>query len=73
MSNEKFNKPEDDLIKKMREARSQEELLRSIPEDMRKRLDSVMNNEEELKRILNSERAKALYDKIKEIEKGCQF
>lgn len=70
MSNEKFNKPEDDLIKKMREARSQEELLRSIPEDMRKRLDSVMNNEEELKRILNSERAKALYDKIKEIEKG---
>lgn len=70
MSNEKFNKPEDDLIKKMREARSQEELLRSIPEDMRKRLDSVMNNEEELKRIMNSERAKALYDKIKEIEKG---
>ena len=70
MSNEKFNKPEDDLIKKMREARSQEELLRSIPEDMRKRLDSVMNNEEELKKILNSERAKALYDKIKEIEKG---
>lgn len=70
MSNEKFNKPEDDLIKKMREARSQEELLRSIPEDMRKRLDSVMNNEDELKRILNSERAKALYDKIKEIEKG---
>lgn len=70
MSNEKFNKPEDDLIKKMREARSQEELLQSIPEDMRKRLDSVMNNEEELKRILNSERAKALYDKIKEIEKG---
>lgn len=70
MSNEKFNKSEDDLIKKMREARSQEELLRSIPEDMRKRLDSVMNNEEELKRIMNSERAKALYDKIKEIEKG---
>lgn len=70
MSNEKFNKPEDDLIKKMREARSQEELLRSIPEDMRKRLDSVMNNEEELKRIMSSERAKALYDKIKEIEKG---
>lgn len=70
MSNEKFNKPEDDLIKKMREARSQEELLRSIPEDMRERLNSVMNNEEELKRILNSERAKALYDKIKEIEKG---
>lgn len=70
MSNEKFNKPEDDLIKKMREARSQEELLRSIPEDMRERLDSVMNNEDELKRILNSERAKALYDKIKEIEKG---
>ncbi len=68
MNNQKFS--EDDFINRMRKARSEEEILQSIPADMRKRLDSVMNNEDELKRILNSERAKALYDKIMELEEG---
>lgn len=68
MNNRKFS--EDEFINKMRNARTEKELLQSIPEDMRKRLDSVMNNEEELKRILNSERAKALYDKLMELEEG---
>lgn len=68
MNNKNFSEQEKDMINKMRNARSEEELLKSIPADVRDRLNNVMNNENELKRILNSERAKALYDKIKELE-----
>lgn len=70
MSNEKFSKAQEEMIKQMKKAQSKGALLNSIPDDMKKRLDEVMNDEAELKRILSSERAKALYDMIKEDEEG---
>ena len=69
MQNKNFNGSEDEIINKLRSARSKEELLSSIPDSMRERLNSVMSNEEELKRILNTERARALYDKLIEMDK----
>lgn len=66
MSYEKFSKDQEEMIRQMKKAQSQGELLNSIPDDMKKRLNEIMNNEAELKRILSSERAKALYDIIKE-------
>ena len=68
MSYEKFSRDQEEIIRNMKKIKSQEALLNSIPDDMRKRLDEVMNNEAELKRILNSERAKALYDILSEDE-----
>lgn len=70
MSNEKFSKEQEEMIRQMKKAHSKGALLQGIPDDMKKRLDEVFNNENELKRILSSERAKALYDIIKEEEKG---
>lgn len=66
MSYEKFSKDQEKMIRQMKKAQSQGELLNSIPDDMKKRLNEIMNNEAELKRILSSERAKALFDMIKE-------
>ncbi len=68
MSYSKFNRDQEELIRQMKKVHSKGELLNSIPDDMKKRLDDVMNNEAELKRILSSERAKALFDIIKEEE-----
>lgn len=70
MSNEKFSKEQEEMIKQMRKVNSKGDLLKGIPDDMKKRLDEVLSNENELKRILSSERAKALYDIIREEEKG---
>lgn len=66
MSYENFSKNQEEMIRQMKKAQSQGELLNSIPDDMKKRLNEIMNNEAELKRILSSERAKALFDMIKE-------
>lgn len=66
MSYEKFSKNQEEMIKQMKKAHSQGELLQNIPDDMKKRLNEVMNNEAELKRILSSERAKALFNIINE-------
>lgn len=66
MSYEKFSKDQEEMIRQMKKAQSQGALLNSIPDDMKKRLNEIMSNEAELKRILSSERAKALYDIIKE-------
>lgn len=70
MSNEKFSKEQEEMIRQMKKVNSKGDLLKGIPDDMKKRLDEVLSNENELKRILSSERAKALYDIIKEEEKG---
>lgn len=70
MSNEKFSKEQEEMIRQMRKVNSKGDLLKGIPDDMKKRLDEVLSNENELKRILSSERAKALYDIIREEEKG---
>lgn len=70
MSNEKFSKEQEEMIRQMKKVHSKGALLQGIPDDMKERLDKVLNNENELKRILSSERAKALYDIIKEEEKG---
>lgn len=70
MSNEKFSKEQEEMIRQMKKVHSKGDLLQGIPDDMKKRLDEVLSNENELKRILSSERAKALYDIIKEEEKG---
>ncbi|MCH5189682.1 MAG: hypothetical protein J1F37_03885 [Oscillospiraceae bacterium] len=68
MSYEKFSREQEEMIKQMKKAKSSDALLNSIPGDMRKKLDAIMNNEAELKKILNSERAKALYDILSEDE-----
>lgn len=68
MSYQKFSRDQEELIKQMKKARSKGEILQNIPDDMKKRLDEVMNNEAELKRILSSERAKALFDIINDDE-----
>lgn len=68
MSYEKFSREQEEIIKQMKKAKSSDALLNSIPGDMRKKLDAIMNNEAELKKILNSERAKALYDILSEDE-----
>ncbi|MDE5994244.1 MAG: hypothetical protein K2G60_01890 [Oscillospiraceae bacterium] len=68
MSYEKFSKNQEEMIRQMKKAQSQGELLNNIPDDMKKRLNEIMNNEAELKRILSSERAKALFDIIKKDE-----
>ncbi len=70
MNNEKFSKEQEEMIRQMKKVRSKGDLLQGIPDDMKKRLDEVLSNENELKRILSSERAKALYDIIREEEKG---
>ena len=62
----KFSKEQEEMIKQMKKARSQGEILNSIPDDMKKRLNQIMNNEAELKKMLNSERAKELYKAISE-------
>lgn len=64
MSYENFSKNQEEMIRQMKKAQSQGELLNSIPDDMKKRINEIMNNEAELKRILSSERAKALFDII---------
>ncbi len=69
MSYANLSKEQEELIKQMKKARNEGEILRNIPDDMKKRLDEVMNNEAELKRILSSERAKALFDIINDDEK----
>ncbi len=68
MSYQKFSRDQEKLIRQMKKARSKGEILQNIPDDMKKRLDEVMNNEAELKRILSSERAKALFDIINDDE-----
>ena len=68
MSYEKFSREQEEMINQMKKAKSSDALLNSIPSDMRKKLDEIMNNEAELKKILNSERAKALYDMLSEDE-----
>lgn len=68
MSYENFSKNQEEMIRQMKKAQSQGELLNSIPDDMKKRLNEIMNNEAELKRILSTERAKALFDIIKKDE-----
>lgn len=70
MNNEKFSKEQEEMIRQMKKVNSRGDLLQGIPDDMKKRLDEVLSNEAELKRILSSERAKALYDIIREEEKG---
>lgn len=70
MSYEKFSREQEEMINQMKKAKSSDALLNSIPNDMRKKLDEIMNNEAELKRILSSERAKALYDILSEDEEG---
>lgn len=62
MSYENFSKNQEEMIRQMKKAQSQGELLNGIPDDMKKRINEIMNNEAELKRILSSERAKALFD-----------
>ena len=69
MSYANLSKEQEELIKQMKKARNEGEILRNIPDDMKKRLNEVMNNESELKRILSSERAKALFDIINDDEK----
>lgn len=66
MSYEKFSKDQEEMIREMKKAHSKGTLLQNIPDDMKKRLNDVMNNEAELKRILTSDRAKALFDIINE-------
>lgn len=66
MSYEKFSRDQEEMIREMKKAHSKGALLQNIPDDMKKRLNDVMNNEAELKRILNSDRAKALFDIINE-------
>lgn len=68
MNNEKISKEQEEAIRQMKNSPSAKALLQSIPEDMKKRLDEIMNNEDELKKILSSERAKALYNIIKDEE-----
>lgn len=69
MSYANLSKEQEEMIRQMKKARNEGEILRNIPDDMKKRLDEVMNNEAELKRILSSERAKALFDIINDDEK----
>ena len=70
MRYEKFSREQEEMINQMKKAKSSDALLNSIPNDMRKKLDAIMNNEAELKRILSSERAKALYELLSEDEEG---
>lgn len=69
MSYANLSKEQEEMIRQMKKVHSKGELLQNIPDDMKKRLDEVMNNEAELKRILSSERAKALFDIINDDEK----
>lgn len=66
MSYGNLSRNQEEMIRQMKKAHSKEELLQNIPDDMKKRLNDVMNNEAELKRILSSERAKALFNIINE-------
>lgn len=70
MRYEKFSREQEEMINQMKKAKSSEALLNSIPNDMRKKLDAIMNDEAELKKILSSERAKALYDILSGDEEG---
>lgn len=66
MSYGNLSRNQEEMIRQMKKAHSKGELLQNIPDDMKKRLNDVMNNEAELKRILSSERAKALFNIINE-------
>lgn len=68
MSYQKFSRDQEEMISQMKKVHSKGELLQNIPDDMKKRLNDVMNNEAELKKILSSERAKALFDIINDDE-----
>lgn len=68
MSYQKFSRDQEEMIRQMKKVHSKGELLQNIPDDMKKRLNDVMNNEAELKKILSSERAKALFDIINDDE-----
>lgn len=68
MSYQNFNRDQEEMIRQMKKVHSKGELLQNIPDDMKKRLNDVMNNEAELKKILSSERAKALFDIINDDE-----
>lgn len=68
MSYQKFSRDQEEMIRQMKKVHSKGELLQNIPDDMKKRLNDVMNNEAELKKILSSERAKALFDIINDEE-----
>lgn len=70
MSYQKFSRDQEEMIRQMKKVHSKGELLQNIPDDMKKRLNDVMNNEAELKKILSSERAKALFDIINDDENG---
>lgn len=68
MSYQNFSRDQEEMIRQMKKVHSKGELLQNIPDDMKKRLNDVMNNEAELKKILSSERAKALFDIINDEE-----
>lgn len=68
MSYQNFSRDQEEMIRQMKKVHSKGELLQNIPDDMKKRLNDVMNNEAELKKILSSERAKALFDIINDDE-----
>ena len=68
MSYQKFSRDQEEMIRQMKKVHSKGELLQNIPDDMKKRLNDVMNNEAELKKTLSSERAKALFDIINDDE-----
>ena len=68
MSYQNFSRDQEEMIRQMKKVHSKGELLQNIPDDMKKRLNDVMNNEAELKKILSSERAKALFDNINDDE-----
>lgn len=68
MSYQNFSRDQEEMIRQIKKVHSKGELLQNIPDDMKKRLNDVMNNEAELKKILSSERAKALFDIINDDE-----